>query len=61
LAALAANSIVGLFKRQSSNRVRFFGLWLRTQDGSRQTPIRIKRGSSDDLRPGGFAAPEERW
>jgi hypothetical protein len=61
LAAPAANSVIGLFKQRYSNRVRFFGLWLRTKDESRQTPIRIKRGPNDGLRPGGVAAPEERW
>jgi hypothetical protein len=48
-------------QRQRSNRARFFGLWLRTNDGSRQTPIRIKRRPNDGLRLGGMAAPEERW
>jgi len=61
LAARAANSVIGFFKQRYSNRVRFFGLWLRTKDESRQTPIRIKRGSNGGLRPGGVAAPEERW
>jgi len=61
LAAPAANAVIGFFEQQYSNRVRFFSLWLRTKDESRQTPIRIKRGSNGGLRPGGFAAPEERW
>jgi hypothetical protein len=61
LAAPATNSVIGFFKQPCSNRVRFFSLWLRTKDESRQTPIEIKRGSNGGLRPGGFAAPEERW
>jgi hypothetical protein len=43
------------------NRVRFFSSWLRTDDGSRQTPIRIKRRPNHGLCPGGLATPEERW
>ena len=49
------------FQLQRLNRARFFSSWLRTNDGSRQTPIRIKRRPNDGLRPGGVAAPEERW
>jgi hypothetical protein len=49
------------FQLQRSNRARFFSSWLRTNDGSRQTPMRIKRRPNDGLRPGGVAAPEERW
>ena len=48
-------------QRSCSNRTRFFGLWLRTHHGSRQTPIRIKHRPNRSLRPGGMAAPEEYW
>ena len=51
----------GSFQRQRSAGARFFSSWLRTNDGSRQTPIRIKLRPNDGLRPGGLAAPEERW
>jgi hypothetical protein len=44
-----------------SNHARFFSSWLRSKNGSRQTPIRIKHRPNDGLRPGGMAAPEERW
>jgi hypothetical protein len=61
LATPAASSVIRLFKQPCSNRARFFGLWLRTDDQSRQTPIEIKRGPNSGPRPGGFAAPEELW
>jgi hypothetical protein len=61
LAAPTANVSFRALQRQRSNRARFFGLWLRTNDGSRQTPIRIKRRPNGGLRLGGMAAPEERW
>jgi hypothetical protein len=49
------------FQQQRPNRARFFSSWLRPHDGSRQTPIRIKHRPDRGLRPGGMAAPEERW
>ena len=42
-AAPAPISFIRFFQRPCSNRARFFSSWLRTHDGSRQTPIRIKR------------------
>jgi len=45
---------------QSTNKPHPF-LQIVAANESRQSPIRIKRSAVICLRPGGFAAPEERW
>ena len=58
MAARAAIPFSLLLRCQQANRARFFAHGC---DESRQTPIRIKRSAIFRLRPGGLAAPEERW